>query len=112
MTNDSLAASGPQQEPALFDARFSRCYPLLHFVAGRVLGGPERADDAIEACWLTASQSSPRFESEGAFRRWLVRVLIDEALVILKSEAKSRMQHFPQSIPPEENSKLQTAGWE
>lgn len=32
---------------------------------------------------LAASGNTPRFEYEGAFRSWLVRVLIDEALVLL-----------------------------
>jgi len=112
MTNDFVAANGSQEKPTVFDARFSRCFHLLYFVACRVLGGPERAHDAIEGCWLTASRNPPRFEYEGAFRSWLVRILIDEALVILRSEAKSGIKHVPQSVPTEENSKLQTAVWE
>ena len=36
-----------------------------------------------------ASRNPPRFEYEGAFRSWQVRVLIDEALVILR-ERRSR----------------------
>jgi DNA-directed RNA polymerase specialized sigma24 family protein len=106
MTNDFLAANGPQEEPTVFDARFSRCFHLLHFVACRVLGGPKGAHDAIEGCWLTASRNPPRFEYEGAFRCWLVRVLIDEALAILRKETKSGEKNVPQSVPTEENWKL------
>jgi DNA-directed RNA polymerase specialized sigma24 family protein len=62
---------------------------LLHFVAGRVLGGPERTEDVVENCWLKASRNPPRFEYEGAFRSWLVRVLIDEALAILRQNQPS-----------------------
>jgi hypothetical protein len=43
MTNDFLAANGPQEEPTVFNARFLHCFSLLHFVACRVLGGDERA---------------------------------------------------------------------
>ena len=68
----------------MFGARFLRCYRLLHFIACRVLGGPERADVAVENCRLTASRNPPRFEYEGEFRSWLLRVLIDEALAILR----------------------------
>ena len=57
-------------------------YRLQHFIACRVLGGPERADDAIDNCWRRASRNAPRFEYEGAFRGWLIRVLIEEALAI------------------------------
>ena len=74
----------PQEDPAVFAARFSRCYRLLHFLARRVLGGPERVEEAIENCLSTASRNPPRFEYEGAFRSWLIRVLIDEALALLR----------------------------
>jgi hypothetical protein len=58
-------------------------HKLLHFIACRVLGSSERADGAIEMCWVRASRNPPRFEYAGAFRS-LVRVLIDEALAILR----------------------------
>lgn len=82
MTNDLLIADRRAGAAAEFHTRFWRCYRLLHFLACRVLGGAEQADDAIENCWLTASRDPPQFEYEGAFRSWLVRVLIDEALAI------------------------------
>ena len=83
MTNGFSTANGLREDPSVFRVRFSRCYRLLHFIACRVLGGPEQADDAIENCRRTASRHPPRFEYEGAFRSWLLRVLIDEALAIV-----------------------------
>jgi hypothetical protein len=62
-----------------FDARFSRCYGLLHFVACRILEGSEGAEEAIECCRVRAFENLPGFEHESAFRSWLVRVLMDEA---------------------------------
>jgi DNA-directed RNA polymerase specialized sigma24 family protein len=82
-------ADRPGEDPDIFHTRFSRCRRLLHFVAGRVLGGPERTEDVVENCWLKASRNPPRFEYEGAFRSWLVRVLIDEALAILRQNQPS-----------------------
>jgi len=38
----------------------------------------------VENCRITASQNPPTFEYEGAFRSWLVRILIDEALVMVR----------------------------
>ncbi len=67
---------------SVFDARFSRYRRLLHFIATRILGGPERADEAVGNCWLSASRDPPWFEYDGAFCGWLVRVLIDEALAM------------------------------
>jgi DNA-directed RNA polymerase specialized sigma24 family protein len=59
---------------------------LLHFIATRILGGPERADEAVGNCWVAASRNPPQFEYDGAFCCWLVRVLIDEALAIRGKE--------------------------
>lgn len=75
---------------AIFNAWSSRYHGLLYFTACRVLGGQERADDAVQKCLLAASRNPPRFDSEGAFRSWLVRILIDEALLILLEERCER----------------------
>jgi DNA-directed RNA polymerase specialized sigma24 family protein len=75
-----------QDNLAVFNDWFSRSRGLLHFLACRVLGGPERAEVAIENCRLTASRKLRRFDREGAFRSWLVRVLITEALAILRQD--------------------------
>lgn len=83
---DICIARHPQEHPAVFAARFSRCRPLLRFIACCVLNDTQRAEVAIESCWLTASRNPPRFEYEGAFRSWLLRVLIDEALAILRKK--------------------------
>src|SRR5215831_10449212 len=82
MTNDFIITDLLAEDPAVFHAKFWRFYRLQHLIACRVLGGPERADEAIENCWLRASRNPPRFGYEGAFRSWLIRVLIDEALAI------------------------------
>jgi hypothetical protein len=73
-----------QSHSAVFEARFSRCHETLHFLACRVLGSPEQAHEVVENCRITASRNPPTFEYEGAFRSWLVRILIDEALAILR----------------------------
>jgi DNA-directed RNA polymerase specialized sigma24 family protein len=74
----------PQEHAILFQQRFSRCCPLLHFLAFRILGSHEEEEVAVQNCRIAASRNPPTFEYEGAFRSWLVRVLIDEALVVLR----------------------------
>lgn len=74
-----------------FDARFSRCYGLLQFVARRILGSSESAGKAIENCRVKASQNPPDFEQEDAFRSWLVRVLIDEALAVPRKNPRANL---------------------
>jgi DNA-directed RNA polymerase specialized sigma24 family protein len=86
MTNKSFIANELEEHPTVFNARFWRGYRILHFIACRILGGPERAERAVENCWHTASRRPPRFESEGEFRSWLLRVLIDEALLLQEDQ--------------------------
>jgi DNA-directed RNA polymerase specialized sigma24 family protein len=67
---------------------------MLHFIACRVLGGPEYAEDAVRNCWRTASGTAPRFEYEGEFRGWLLRILIDEACAIRRERLQTRKPRF------------------
>ena len=79
-----------QEQPAIFAERFLRAYRLLDFIACRVLCEKKRAQIAIHNCWQTASRNPPRFEFEGAFRSWLVKFLIDEAVAILRESQGER----------------------
>ena len=74
-----------------FDEKFPRCLGPLHFIACRVLGGSEGADVAVRKCWRTASRNPRKFDREGEFRSWLLRVLIDEALAILNDRRRGHM---------------------
>ena len=87
----NASTSDSQEDPVIFAARFSRCRPALHFIGRRVLGGPEGVEDAIDNCWFAASRNPPRFEAEGDFRSWLLRVLIDEALSIRKKNCTANV---------------------
>jgi DNA-directed RNA polymerase specialized sigma24 family protein len=84
INTSGASQEGLDQDFAQFDVRFWRCYRLLHFIAGRILDDPEQAKQAVDNCWHSASARAPRFEFEGAFRSWLLRVLIDEALLLLR----------------------------
>ena len=79
-----------QEQSAIFAQRFLRSYRLLNFIACRVLGNEEKAPIAVQNCWQAASRNPPRFEYEGAFRSWLVRILISEALAILRESQGKR----------------------
>jgi Sigma-70 region 2 len=79
--------SRSQNNLKTFDVLFSRYRRVLSFVACRVLGDLKDAQDAVENSFLTASYRMPPFEDEGAFRSWLVRVLLDEALLILHKKS-------------------------
>jgi hypothetical protein len=84
----NAVASTTLQEQSEFDARFSRCHGLLYFLARRVLGRHELAEDAVQNCRLAASRNSLALEHAGVLRSWLLRILIDEVSLILNRTKK------------------------
>jgi hypothetical protein len=81
--NEDEPRSNSQGKLEPLDVLLSRYRRVLLLVAHRVLGNREEAEDAVQNCLQTVSNRVPRFDNEGAFRSWLVRVLIDEAVTIL-----------------------------
>jgi RNA polymerase sigma-70 factor, ECF subfamily len=79
--------SNLQENFEALEVLFSRYRRVLSLVAYRVLDNHEEAEHAVQNCFRAASDNVPRFESEGAFRSWLVRVLIDEAVTLLNKQS-------------------------
>jgi DNA-directed RNA polymerase specialized sigma24 family protein len=90
-----------------FELQFAHTRESLYFIADRILNCAEEAEEAVKNCHLTASCNPPGFSSEGAFKSWLVRILIDEATLLLRrrqgnSTASSRplpeqvREHLPE----------------
>jgi hypothetical protein len=106
-SHDEDETSGNSQSNLeALDVLLSRYRCTLSLVAYRVLGNHHLAEDAVQRCLLSASRNVPQFGSEGAFRSWLVRVLIDEALLILHdgewvTRALRTVQDPSYSIDPE-----------
>jgi hypothetical protein len=88
--NEDETLSNLQESLEELDVLLSRYRHVLSLVAYRVLGNYAEAEDAVQNCLLTVSDNVPKFEHEGAFRCWLVRVLIDEAVTILDSQSPAR----------------------
>jgi len=95
-TEDETRNKSQEHLDAL-DVTFSRYRRVLYRVAYRVLNNHQDAKDAVRNCLLAASCNVPRFETEGAFRSWLVRVLIDEASAILYKERMGSTT-FPEPV--------------
>jgi DNA-directed RNA polymerase specialized sigma24 family protein len=75
----------PSQDQAELDqfvSWFARCRNTLHYMADLLLDNSEMAERAVQNCKHSASRNLRGFESEGEFRGWIFRVLIDEALRI------------------------------
>ena len=89
--------------------KFSRCRELLYFVARQVLDSSDTAKDAVQRCWLATSNHPPKFAYEGAFRNWLVRILIEEALAIRRTSCLDNLEFKCVGISTAETvSELQT----
>lgn len=87
--DDSVLISGALRgdEEALNDL-FSRYYRFLHFLACRVLGGREDAQDVVQNCLLRAVRNLQQFNNDGAFRSWLARILVNEAIDLLRKRRR------------------------
>jgi len=66
-----------------FDKQFLRCKGLLKQIAERVLNGTEEVEEAMQRSYATAASQRRRFRCDGEFRRWLVRIVLNEALMLL-----------------------------
>jgi DNA-directed RNA polymerase specialized sigma24 family protein len=75
-----------QDSQRAFELQFSRNHELLYFIACRILNHPQEAEEAVKNCLHTASENPPDCGSEGAFKSWLVRILIDEATLLLRKK--------------------------
>jgi DNA-directed RNA polymerase specialized sigma24 family protein len=91
---------GPSRDErrSTFELQFSRSRRLLYFVARRILKCVEEAEEAVKNCRLTASRNPPRFSSDGAFKSWLVRILIDEATLLLRQKENNSSKPLPEHI--------------
>jgi hypothetical protein len=78
-----------EDSEAIFHQQFSRSRELLHFIARRILNCAEQAETAVRNCRRTASRNLKSFQSEGAFKSWLVRILIDEATLLRSNEGNA-----------------------
>jgi DNA-directed RNA polymerase specialized sigma24 family protein len=73
----------PRSHLEKFEEWFSRCRSTLEYTACLMLADSKMAESAVQRCWLKESRNPPVFESEGAFRSWVLRRIIREALHIL-----------------------------
>src|SRR5689334_9472892 len=73
-------ADGKQED---FEQEFLRYRGLLRLIAQRVLSGDADVEEAMQRSHVAAASQRRRFRSDGEFRRWLVRAVLNEALMIL-----------------------------
>jgi hypothetical protein len=77
-----------------FESLFSNNRKLIAFVARRVLDSHDEAQVAVRECFKTASFNPPVFPNDGLFRSWILRMVIEEALVILSHKENGGSAEF------------------
>ncbi|HTA60483.1 MAG TPA: hypothetical protein VK805_20185 [Candidatus Baltobacteraceae bacterium] len=65
-----------------FEGRFSRCRNSLYFLAWGALGNVGEAEEAMENCYRKARREARRFTSDGEFGSWMIRILINEVVLV------------------------------
>ncbi|HEV2495964.1 MAG TPA: sigma-70 family RNA polymerase sigma factor [Terriglobia bacterium] len=68
------------------DALFARHAGALYQSALKLLGNPEDAEDALQEGMLAAFKNLGRFEGRSKFSSWLTRIVINAALMRLRSQ--------------------------
>lgn len=102
LTDENLISNGLQGNQDAFNDLFSRHRRLLYSLANRILHNHEEAEDAVQNCLLSAFRSLPSFKSQSAFRSWLVRILINEALASLRRKRSRPAIAFEQPSSEEQ----------
>lgn len=82
---ETLVRSGLKGDAEALNKLFSRYTRPLYQTALRVLGNPEDAEDALQDGMLSAVRNLKRFEGRSKFSTWLTRIVINAALMRLRS---------------------------
>jgi RNA polymerase sigma-70 factor (ECF subfamily) len=89
-----LISDGLQGDRHAFEILFSRYRPILYRLAQRILRNHEESEDAVQNCSLVAFRKMESFKYEGAFRSWLARILVNEAITIFRRRKRTYSPEF------------------
>src|SRR5467141_1937245 len=87
--DESLIRGALRGDPDALETLFARNNTALYQTALRLLGNPEDAKDALQEGLLSAYRNLRRFEGRSQFSTWLMRIVINAALMRRRS-AKAR----------------------
>jgi RNA polymerase sigma-70 factor (ECF subfamily) len=105
LDDENLIFSGLQGDRDAFNVLFARYRHLLYCLAYRVLRNREESEDAVQNCSLRAYCKLAAFKHEGAFRSWLARILVNEAVSILRHR-KSRLKSSTEQLSSPEHEEV------
>jgi len=84
-----LISKGLEGDQEALQVLLTKYRRLLHDLAHRILRNHEEAEDAVQSCLLLAYRNLSNVPCRNSFRSWLIRILINEALAIVRKKRSS-----------------------
>jgi RNA polymerase sigma-70 factor (ECF subfamily) len=84
-SQETLIARAQAGDQDAIEQLFSHLSPALYQTALRLMGTPEEAEDVMQEGMLSAYRNLRRFEGRSQFSTWLTRIVINAALMRLRS---------------------------
>jgi len=119
--SNTLALDEPQLVARLRAGEESAFEQLVRSTSGRLLAAARRllrneedARDAVQSAFIRAFQSLSRFREESRLSTWLHRILVNEALMKLRSRARAEEESIDPLLPtfvPDGHQTRDTVDW-
>jgi RNA polymerase sigma-70 factor, ECF subfamily len=103
---EALVRSGLKGDREALNTLFARYARPLYQTALRLLGNPEDAEDALQDGLLSATRNFKRFEGRSKFSTWLTRIVINAALMRLRSQRSRPTISLEQEDPEQRDLTL------
>ena len=91
-------------DPDALEHIFSRHSPALYQTALRLVGTPEEAEDVVQEGLLNAFRNLRRFEGRSQFSTWLTRIVINAALMRLRSRRSRPVVSLDEKLSSEDET--------
>jgi RNA polymerase sigma-70 factor, ECF subfamily len=104
LDDSKLISDGLRGDRNAFEILFSRYRPILCRLAQRILRNREESEDAVQNCSMVAFRKMESFKYEGAFRSWLARILVNEAITVLRKRKRTYSSEYRISDEGEEDT--------
>jgi len=99
-----LVAALKQKDPLAFEQLLAQHGAMLYRVAVRLMGQREEAEEVVQETLLTVYEKIHTFDEKAALSTWLYRIVVNTALMRLRSKARAH------ETPMEPNGPTFTAG--
>lgn len=106
--DERLIRKAQAGDPAALDLIFARHTGPLYQTALRLLGNVQDAEDALQDGLLSAYRNLGRFEGRSRFSTWLTRIVINAALMRLRSQRAHPAASLDQEDPEQKELSLAT----